>query len=108
MKNIVKLFRFHLEGGMKNKYTLVCNLVDGDIKYRLYGGHGSSGFPCALKNIQFYDVVNGDMCWKRGHSLPVDTLQDETKEDFKYRVKDMLYNSTYPVVGEVSTNVTFA
>ena len=86
----------------------MCNLIDGSIKYSLYGGHGSSGTPFALSNIQFFDRVNGNINWKRGRSLPVDTLQGETKEDFKYRVKDMLNNSTVSVVGEVSTNVTFA
>ena len=108
MKKVEKLFHFHLEDGMKNKKTLVCNLVDGSIKYSFYGGHGSSGTPFSLSNIQYYDVVNGNMNWKRGRSLPVDTLHGETKEDFKYRVKDMLYHSTVSVVGEVSTNVTFA
>ena len=108
MKEREKLFHFHLEDGMKNKETLVCNLVDGSIKYSFYGGHGSSGTPFALSNIQFFDRVNGNIAWKRGRSLPVDTLHGETKEEFKYRVKDMLYNSTVSVVGEVSTNVTFA
>ncbi len=108
MKDIEKLFHFHLEDGMKNKKTLVCNLINGSIKYAFYGSHGSSGTPFALSNIQYYDVVNGNMNWKRGRSLPVDTLQGETKEDFKYRVKDMLNNSTVSVVGEVSTNITFA
>jgi hypothetical protein len=108
MKEREKLFHFHLEDGMKNKETLVCNLIDGSIKYSLYGGHGSSGTPFALSNIQFFDRVNGNINWKRGRSLPVDTLHNETKEQFKYRVKAMLNNSTAKVVGEVNTNVTFA
>lgn len=108
MKEREKLFHFHLEDGMKNKKTLVCNLIDGSIKYSFYSGHSSSGTPLALSNIQFYDKVDGQICWKRGRSLPVDTLHGETKEEFKYRVKDMLYNSTCRVVGEVSNNITFA
>ena len=93
MKEREKLFHFHLEDGM-NKKTLVCNLVDGSIKYSFYGSHSSSGTPFALSNIQFFDRVNGNISWKRGRSLPVDTLHGETKEEFNYRVKDMLYNST--------------
>ena len=104
MKDIEKLFHFHLEDGMKNKKTLVCNLINGSIKYAFYGGQGSSGTPFALSNIQYYDVVNGNMNWKRGRSLPVDTLQGETKEDFKYRVKDMLYHSTCPQAADLAYN----
>ena len=72
------------------------------------GGHGSGGTPFSLSNIQYYDIVNGNMRWKRNASLPVDTLEGETKEQFKQRVKAMLNNSTVKVVGEVNTNVTFA
>ena len=61
MENKEKLFHFHLEDGYGNKKTLVCRLVDGAIKYSFYGGHGSSGTPFSLSNIQFHDVVNGNM-----------------------------------------------
>ena len=108
MENKEKLFHFHLEDGYGNAKTLVCRLVNGSIKYSFYGGHGSSGTPFSLSNIQYYDIVNGNMAWKRNASLPVDTLEGETKEQFKQRVKAMLNNSTVKVVGEVSTNVTFA
>tara|TARA_R100001015_G_C4431785_1_gene28665 strand:+ start:28 stop:354 length:327 start_codon:yes stop_codon:yes gene_type:complete len=108
MENKEKLFHFHLEDGCNNAKTLVCRLVNGSIKYSFYGGHGSSGTPFSLSNIQYYDIVNGNMRWKSNASLPVDTLEGETKEQFKQRVKDMLNNSTVSVVGEVSTNVTFA
>ena len=108
MENKEKLFHFHLEDGYDNAKTLVCRLVNGSIKYSFYGGHGSSGTPFSLSNIQYYDVVNGNMAWKRNASLPVDTLEGETKEQFKERVKAMLNNSTVKVVGEVNTNVTFA
>jgi hypothetical protein len=108
MENKEKLFHFHLEDGYDNAKTLVCRLVNGSIKYSFYGGHGSSGTPFSLSNIQYYDIVNGNMAWKRNASLPVDTLEGETKEQFKQRVKAMLNNSTVKVVGEVNTNVTFA
>ena len=103
-----KIFHFHLEDGYGNAKTLVCQLVNGSIKYSLYSGYGSSGTPFSLSNIQYYDIVDGNKKWNFNASLPVDTLEGETKEQFKQRVKDMLNNSTVSVVGEVSTNVTFA
>jgi len=108
MKEKEKLFHFHLEDGMGNAETLVCHLINGSIKYSLYGGHGSSGMPFSLRNIQFYDIVNGNMAWKRDASLPVSNLEGESKEQFKERVKAMLNHSTQKFVKEVSTNVTFA
>ena len=108
MENKEKLFHFHLEDGYGNAKTLVCLVVNGSIKYSFYGGHGSSGSGFALSNIQYYDIVNGNMVWKRNASLPVDTLEGETKEQFKERVKAMLKNSTVNFVKEVNTNVTFA
>ena len=108
MENKEKLFHFHLEDGYGNAKTLVCLVVNGSIKYSFYGGHGSSGTPFSLSNIQYYDIVNGNMRWKRNASLPVSNLEGETKEQFKERVKAMLNNSTVKVVGEVNTNVTFA
>ena len=108
MENKEKLFHFHLEDGYGNAKTLVCLVVNGSIKYSFYGGHGSSGTPFSVSNIQYYDIVNGNMNWKRNASLPVSNLEGETKEQFKERVKAMLNNSTVKVVGEVNTNVTFA
>jgi len=108
MENKEKLFHLHLEDGYGNAKTLVCRVVDGSIRYSLYGGHGSSGTPFSLSNIQYYDIVNGNMAWKRNASLPVSNLEGETKEQFKERVKAMLKNSTLKFVKEVSTNVTFA
>ena len=108
MENKEKLFHFHLEDGYGNKKTLVCRLVDGAIKYSFYGGHGSSGTPFSLSNIQFYDVVNGNMAWKRGVSLPVENEEGEDLFEFKARVKYMLNHSTVNFVKEVNTNVTFA
>jgi hypothetical protein len=108
MENKEKLFHFHLKDGYDNAKTLVCRLVNGSIKYSFYGGHGSSGTPFSLSNIQYYDIVNGNMAWKSNASLPVDTLEGETKEQFKERVKTMLKNSTVDFVKEVNTNVTFA
>jgi len=108
MKEKEKLFHFHLEDVMGNATTLVCHLVDGSIKYSFYSGHGSSGMPNSLSNIQFYDIVNGNMNWKRDASLPVENEEGEDLDDFKARVKYMLNNSTEKFVKEVSTNVTFA
>ena len=108
MENKEKLFHFHLKDGYDNAKTLVCLLANGSIKYSFYGGHGSSGTPFSLSNIQYYDIVNGNMAWKSNASLPVDTLEGETKEQFKERVKAMLKNSTVDFVKEVNTNVTFA
>ena len=90
MKNKKKLFHFHLEDGYGNKKTLVCLLVDGAI------------------NIQFYDIVNGNMAWKRDASLPVENEEGEDLDEFKARVKYMLNHSTVDFVKEVNTNVTFA
>lgn len=108
MENKEKLFHFHLEDGYGNAKTLVCLVVNGSIKYSFYGGHGSSGMPFSLSNIQYYDIIGGHMAWKRDASLPVSNLEGETKEQFKERVKAMLKNSTVNFVKEVSTNVTFA
>ena len=87
MENKEKLFHFHLEDGCNNAKTLVCRLVNGSIKYSFYGGHGSSGTPFSLSNIQYYDIVNGNMVWKRDASLPVSNLEGESKKQFKERVE---------------------
>ena len=108
MENKEKLFHFHLEDGYGNTKTLVCLVVNGSIKYSFYGGHGSSGTPFSLSNIQFYDITNGNMNWKRDASLPVENEEGEGLDDFKARVKYMLYHSTDKFVKEVSTNVTFS
>ncbi len=108
MKEKEKLFHYHLEDVMGNAKTLVCYLVDGSIKYSCYGGHGSSGTPFSLSNIQFYDITNGNMNWKRGANLPVENEEGEDLAEFKARVKYMLNHSTEKFVKEVSTNVTFA
>jgi hypothetical protein len=102
-----KLFHLHLSDSMGNKKTLICRLKDGSIRYSYYGGTGDSGTPFALSNIQYYDVVNGDMKWKRGASLPIENLPGETAEQFKDRVIGMLSNSTNKVINEVSINVKF-
>tara|TARA_R110000803_G_C11697659_1_gene284965 strand:+ start:38 stop:364 length:327 start_codon:yes stop_codon:yes gene_type:complete len=108
MKNKEKIFHFHLEDNSKNAKTLVCLLENGGLKYSFFGGHGSSGSGFALSNIQYYDRIDGRISWKRNASLPVSTLEDETKEQFKERVKNMLKNSTINFLKEITTNVTFA
>jgi hypothetical protein len=91
----MKLCHLHLGSAMGNSLTLICNLVEGSIKYTLYGGHSSSGTPNSLSNLQ---------C-----TLPVDKIsKNETKEQFVQRIKDVINNkSVYRVVNEVSTEITF-
>lgn len=108
MKNTEKIFHFHLDDNSKNAKTLVCLLKNGNLQYSFFGGHGSSGSGFALSNIKYYDRIDGRISWKRNASLPVSTLEDETKEQFKERVKNMLKNSTINFIKEINTNVTFA
>ena len=103
-----KILHLHLKSAMGNMSTLICRLVDGSIKYTLFGGTGSSGTPYSLRNIQYYDVVNGDMRWDRNKSLPVDTLEGETLEQFQQRVINTLNNSTDKVVKVINTEIKFA
>ena len=103
-----KILHLHLKDTMGNMSTLICNLVDGSIKYTMYGGTGSSGTGFSLSNIQFYDVVDGNMVWQRDGSLPVSTLEGETLDQFKDRVINMLNNSTEKVVNSIATEVKFA
>ena len=103
-----KLLHLHLKGTIGNMKTLICNLVDGSIKYTLYGGTGSSGMGFSMSNIQFYEVENGNIAWKRDHSLPVDTLENETLDQFKQRVISMLNNSTAKVANVVNTKIKFS
>ena len=103
-----KILHLHLKDGMDNMKTLICNLRDGSIEYIMYGGTGSSGMGFAVSNIQFYDLVNGNIAWKRDRSLPVDTLENETLDQFKQRVIDMLSKSTSKVVKVVNTDIKFA
>ena len=59
-------------------------------------------------HLKFYDLVNGNIAWKRDRSLPVDTLENETLDQFKQRVIDMLSKSTSKVVKVVNTDIKFA
>lgn len=103
----MKLLHLHLRDSMKNKSTLIARLKDGSISYTFYRGTTSSGMGLSLRNIQFYDVVNGSMKWDDNKSLPIENLPNETKEEFKQRVIDMLNNSTEKVDKVVNTEVTF-
>lgn len=103
-----KILHLHLKDVEDNMSTLICRVVDGSIRYTLFGGTGSSGTPYSLSNIQYYDVVNGDMIWDRNKSLPVDTLDGETLGQFQRRVIDMLNHSTDKVVKVINTEVKFA
>jgi hypothetical protein len=48
------------------------------------------------------------MIWDRNKSLPVDTLEGETLEQFQQRVIDTLNHSTNKVVKIINTEVKFA
>tara|TARA_R110000744_G_scaffold209224_3_gene328095 strand:+ start:517 stop:846 length:330 start_codon:yes stop_codon:yes gene_type:complete len=102
-----KIFHLHLSDYNKNLYTLIGRLTNGEINYIFYGGTGSSGSPFSLRNIQFYDIVNGNMRWVKTRSLPVENHENETIVDFKNRVINMLNKSTKKVIKEVNTNVKF-
>jgi len=93
-----KLLHLHLSDVYGNLKTLICSYDEDGIYYSLYGGIGSSGMGFAVSNIQFYDMINGNISWNRNASLPIDTRLGETKEEFKERVIDMLNHSTYDVV----------
>lgn len=73
-----KIFHLHLQDSMSNPQTLICNLVDGSIKYSYFTGWSSSGIPLALSNLQT--------------TLPIENLRGETKEGFTYRVVDIINN----------------
>jgi len=103
-----KILHLHLKDSMGNLSTLICSLKDGSIRYTFYGGTGSSGTPFSLSNIQYYDLINGNISWVRDRSLPIDTRPGETLEEFKERIINMLKHSTKKVINVVSNEVTFA
>lgn len=91
----MKLCHLHLTDCFGNSKTLICNLIDGSIRYYLYGGHSSGGRPFAVSNLQ---------C-----TLPIEKLNEkETKKQFVKRVINTINeNSVFRVVNQVSTNVKF-
>jgi len=100
----MKIFHFHLEDGMSNKSTLICELKDGAVKYRFFTGTASSGIPLALSNLQ--------VGYKHGTELPMDNLSSlgnkMTKQEFTDRCRYIInMDSTKRIVNEVETEVTF-
>ena len=100
----MKIFHFHLEDGMSNKSTLICELKAGAIKYRYFTGTASSGIPLALSNLQ--------VGYKHGCKLPMDNLSSlsnkMTKQEFTDRCRYIInHDSVKRVVNEVETEVTF-
>ena len=96
----MKIFHFHLDDGMSNKSTLICELKDGAIKYRYFTGTASSGIPLALSNLQ--------VGYKYGGSLPVDNKRKLSKREFTDFVKIIINtDSVKRVVNEVETEVMF-
>lgn len=90
-----KIAHFQLRDYSENSYTLICNLKNGSISYVMYGGHGSSGIPFSLSNLQ---------C-----TLPVAPLEDETEEQFVDRIQYIIdKHSVKYVESRVPVNVTFA
>tara|TARA_R100000654_G_scaffold15642_1_gene33239 strand:- start:463 stop:747 length:285 start_codon:yes stop_codon:yes gene_type:complete len=94
----MKVFQFNLQDSLGNKKTLICRLRDGNIRYVLYGGWGSSGISFSVSDIYL----------KYHDHLPVENLPSETKDEFIQRVWDMLENSTDKPVKNVNVNVKFA
>ena len=99
-----KIFHLHLEDGCNNKSTLICNLVDGSIKYSFFTGTASSGIPLALSNLQ--------VGYKHGCELPMDNLTSTgrklSKQEFTDRCRYIInMDSVKRVVNEVETEVTF-
>lgn len=77
MKNRKKLAHLHISDYCNNKYTLICNLINGEsIKYVLFSGWGSSGMPNSLSNLQ---------C-----DLPLYPDVDETQDMFVDRIVDII------------------
>ena len=91
----MKLCHLHLKDVHNNPSTLICNLIDGSIEYVLYDSHSSNGCRNSLSNLQ---------C-----NLPIDKIsKKETKDQFVQRVINTINNeSTYSVVKQVSTKITF-
>ena len=100
----MKIFHFHLEDGMSNKSTLICELKDGAIKYRYFTGTASNGIPLALSNLQ--------VGYKHGTELPMDNLSSlgnkMSKQEFTDCCRYIInHDSVKRVVNEVETEVTF-
>jgi len=50
---MTKLLHFQLTDGLRNKKTLIVRQTEwGSLSYILFGGHGSSGTPFAVSNLQ--------------------------------------------------------
>jgi hypothetical protein len=103
----MKLLHLHLKDSFGNLNTLICRLEDDSIRYVYYRGTTSSGMGLSLRNIQFYNIVNGRIVWNK-KSLPIENLEGETLQEFKDRVINMLNNSTNKVHKVVNTKVSFS
>lgn len=93
-----KLLHLHLSDSMDNLKTLICRVDADGIYYSLYGGTGSSGVGFSTSNIQYYDIIDGEMKWDKNRHLPVENLEGETEQQFKDRVINQLNNSTDKVM----------
>ena len=90
-----KLLHLHLKDYCNNKYTLICRLVNGSIKYIFYSGWSSSGTPNSISNLQ---------C-----TLPLYPNSGETEEMFVDRIIDIINKDSVKFVEKrVPLEVTFA
>lgn len=97
----MKVFHLHLEDGWSNKSTLVCELNNGSIRYKFFGGTASEGIRYSLNNLQ--------VGYKFGGSLPVDNKRGLSKREFTDFVKTLINtDSVFRVINEVETEVKFA
>jgi hypothetical protein len=91
----MKLCHLHLQDGFGNPKTLICNLIDGSIRYISYLGWGDSGMGNSLSNFSCH--------------LPMDKeTETETKDEFVQRLIGIINTkSVYRVVKEINTQITF-
>jgi len=95
MKNLTKIAHLQLTDGHGDNMTLLCNFVEGSIKYVLYEGHSSYGTKHSLAKLGL----------PRDMYLPIETSYDEeTIEEFRERVIDMIQNHSKLVILRIVEN----
>lgn len=107
MKNN-KILHLQLVDSFENKETLICRIVEGQVKYSFYKGWGDSGLKYSLSNIDFFEKVEGGKIkWLDNTSLPISNYEGETLKEFKKRITNMIKNSTRTIVSVVNNKVEF-
>lgn len=74
----MKILHLHLRDSFGNPRSLTCHLVDGELKYKAWLGHG----PCGTR-VKVNDLYPG-----KGH-FPVENLDNLTLEQFKSSILDL-------------------